>query len=66
MLPDELIEEVQRYTKGKTITESLLLALKEWSALQKIKELNLNVRKKPLKFSKGFSAKKARTINREL
>jgi hypothetical protein len=40
--------------------------LKDWIALQKIKELNKKIKKEPLKFKKDFSAEKVRSLNREL
>jgi hypothetical protein len=65
-LPDDLIDEVRRYSKGKNITESLLIALKDWLALQKIKELNQNIKKEAIKFKEDFSADKVRSANRSL
>ena len=64
ILPDDLIDEVKHYSKGKNITESLTIALKDWIALQKIKELNQTIKKYPMKFRKDFSADKVRSINR--
>lgn len=66
ILPDDLIDEVKHYSKGKNLTESLFIALMDWTALQKIKELNQTIKKEPLKFRKDFSADKVRSINREL
>lgn len=66
ILPDDLINEIKLYSKGKNITESLKIALRDWIALQKIKELNQEIRKRPLKFKKDFSADKVRSINRKL
>lgn len=64
ILPDDLIDEVKHYSKGKNITESLSIALTDWIALQRIKELNQTIKKYPLKFRKDFSADKVRSINR--
>ncbi|GBF44615.1 hypothetical protein LPTSP2_39180 [Leptospira ellinghausenii] len=64
ILPDDLITEVQKYTEGKNITDSLQKALSEWVKLAKIKKLNEKLRKKPLEFSSNFSAEKVRKINR--
>ena len=64
ILPDDLIDEVKHYSKGKNITESLSIALMDWIALQKIKKLNQKIKKGPLKFKKDFSAGKVRSINR--
>ena len=64
ILSDDLIDEVKNYSKGKNITETLIIALMDWIALQKIKELNKKIKKEPLKFKKDFSADKVRSINR--
>ena len=66
ILPDDLITEVQKYTEGKNITDSLQKALSEWVKLAKVKKLNEKLRKKPLEFATNFSAEKVRKINRLL
>ena len=65
LIPDDLIEEVREYTKGKNITDSLIKALSEWIEMQKIKNLNIRVSKNPFKFHKDFSPQKTRMINRK-
>ncbi len=65
ILPDDLVSEVRHYSKGKNITDSLLIALKEWLALRKIKELNKQVDKNPLLFDQNFSAETVRETNRK-
>jgi len=64
-IPDDLINEVNVLTHGKNITESLIVVLREWSSLQKIKQLKERVRENPLSFKKDFSARKVREINRQ-
>lgn len=64
ILPDELIEDIQVYSGGKNITESLKKALSEWVKIAKIKKLNEKLEKKPLKFE--HSAARIRSINRDL
>ncbi|TGK81250.1 hypothetical protein EHQ31_13340 [Leptospira montravelensis] len=64
ILPDDLITEVQKYTEGKNITDSLQKALSEWVKLAKVKKLNEKLRKKPLEFAINFSAEKVRKTNR--
>ena len=64
ILPDNLIEEVKEFTKGKNLTEGLIIALKEWSNLRHIKELNKKIEKTPLKFSTDFNADDIRELNR--
>lgn len=66
ILPDDLITEVQKYTEGKNITDSLQKALSEWVKLAKVKKLNEKLRKKPLEFATNFSSEKVRKINRLL
>jgi hypothetical protein len=64
ILPDELVIEIQKYTGGKNITDSLQKALSEWLKLAKVKKLNQKLKKVPLQFADGFSAEKARKTNR--
>jgi len=66
ILPDDLIDEIKHYSGGKNITESLVIALKDWIALQKIKQLNQEIEKQPLKFKKDFSPDKIRSTNIKL
>ncbi len=65
LIPDYLIEEVRHISKGETITESLLIALKEWLSFKRLATLNQKIQKKPLKFQKGFTSQKVRTLNRK-
>jgi hypothetical protein len=64
LIPDDLIVEVKHYAGGKNLAESLILALKEWAALKKIKELNKQISKRPLEFVEHFSADTIRSLNR--
>jgi hypothetical protein len=64
IIPDALVSEVQRLAGRKNLTESIIAALTEWAALQKIRELNRRVEKQPLKFRPGFSAAAVRELNR--
>ena len=54
ILPDDLINKVKHYSKGKNITESLIIALMDWMALQKIKELNKKNQKRTPEVQKRF------------
>jgi hypothetical protein len=65
LLPDNLVQEVQGFAKGKNLTESLVKALSEWNQQQKIRDLKELVHLHPLSFSKGFTARRARTNNRK-
>jgi len=65
IISDNLITEVRKYAKGKNLTETLTIALKEWLAMRRLKELNAIVREAPLEFNTDFSAEKIREINRK-
>ncbi|WP_016756647.1 hypothetical protein [Leptospira santarosai] len=65
ILPDDLITEVQKYSGGKNITDSLQKALSEWLRQAKIKRLNQKLDKSPLAFQKGFNGENIRNLNRD-
>jgi len=65
IISDDLIEEVKKHSKGRNLTESLTIALKEWLAAKKIKDLNNMIKEAPLEFNPDLSANKIRDINRK-
>jgi hypothetical protein len=64
LLPDDIIQEVKKLSGGKNITESILIALQDYIARQRIRRLNQKVKDKPLQFRNNFSVKKVRAQNR--
>lgn len=60
IIPDDIIRDVQEYTEGKNITDSLIKALSDWLYIKRIQKLNSEVRKKPLQFADGFNAETLR------
>jgi hypothetical protein len=56
IIPDEIVKDVQEYTKGKNITDSIIKALSDWLYIKRIQKLNNEVRKDPLQFADGFKA----------
>jgi hypothetical protein len=60
LLPYEVVEEVKGHTGGKNITESILIALQDYIARQRIKKILQKIKKKPLVFQEGFTAERAR------
>jgi len=42
LIPDELVAEVKQLTQGKNITESLIIALDEWVAIQKRRKIEFS------------------------
>lgn len=65
IISDDLIEEVKKHSKGRNLTESLTIALKEWLAAKKIKDLNNMIKEAPLEFNPDLSANIIRDINRK-
>lgn len=65
LIPDTIIDEVKKYSNGKNITDSLMIALEDWIALQKLKNLNSLVLESPLTFERNFSAEKIRKLNQK-
>ena len=64
LIPDDLIHAVSKETQGKNLTESLIIALKEWLKLRNISQLNRKIMARPLEFTDAFSAEKVRSVNR--
>lgn len=64
LIPDEILKQVQEAAPAKTLTESLITALKEWIYSNEIKKLNKSIKEKPLKFKSGFTAQNARELSR--
>jgi len=60
LIPDEIINDIQEYTEGKNITDSLIKALSDWLYIKRIQKLNNDVRKEPLQFIDGFNAETLR------
>jgi len=65
LLPDDIIQEVKKLTGGKSITDSILIALREYIALQRVKKAIQKLKDKPLQFREGVTAEKVRNLNRE-
>jgi len=64
LIPDELIKDIRQISGEKTLTDALLLALGEWTAIEKIKRLNKEIALHPLEFHEGYSADSIRKLNR--
>ena len=65
LIPDNIIKELKQFAGGRTLTESLIIALTEWISLKKIKKLNHLVEDHPLNFQEGVSAAQIRSANRK-
>lgn len=66
LVPESLMDEVRKYSGGKNITESLIIALTDYTNRQKLKKAIQKLKRNPLEFADDFSAEKIRKINRDL
>jgi hypothetical protein len=64
LIPDDLIQDVRKQSGGKNITESLIIALRDYVARQRLRKAVQRVAEKPLKFKDDFTAEKVRALNR--
>jgi len=64
ILPDRLVGRVRKLAGGKNLTESLIIALREWADIRGLKDLTDKVARNPLTFAEGYSAEKVRELNR--
>lgn len=66
IIPDEIITDVQKFTEGKNITDSLIKALNDWLYSKRIEFLNEKVSQAPVKFKEGFSADDIRKLSNRI
>jgi len=66
LLPEDMINEVRKFSGGKNITESLQIALNDYLQRQKLRKAMKKLKQNPLEFTKDFNAENIRKINREL
>ena len=64
LIPDPLVRDVRELAQGKTLTDSLLIALKEWTSTKKSLLVADKIREKPLSFSSDAMTGKMRRMNR--
>jgi hypothetical protein len=64
LIPNELIAEVRELSCGKNLTESLIIALREWSSIQKLRRLRDQIKQHPLRFRDDFYTGNVRKLNR--
>ncbi|MEO9873027.1 DUF2191 domain-containing protein [Ekhidna sp.] len=64
LIPDKLIEEVQKTSGGKNITESLIIALQHYVSSKKIYDVLDEIDREPLVFREDFTAYGIRKVNR--
>jgi hypothetical protein len=56
VIADDIIKDMQKFTGGKNITDSLVTALNDWLYDRRLDVLNKKLSNKPVSFVKGFSA----------
>ncbi|MEI7421188.1 MAG: DUF2191 domain-containing protein [Prolixibacteraceae bacterium] len=63
IIPDELVRETQNLSNARNITEAMIIALKNYIALQKLKSMGEAINHSPLKFK--LTAQEIRETNRQ-
>ena len=63
IIPDEIISDVQKFTEGRNITDSLIKALNDWLYAKRIENLHKELSKNPVQFKEGYSAESIRKRN---
>ena len=63
IIPDDIIRDVQDFTDGKNITDSIIKALNDWLYAKRLEKLNRELSKKPVKFDDGFTADSIRKMS---
>jgi hypothetical protein len=66
IIPDDVLKDVQVFSEGKNLTDSLIKALTDWLYIKRIQKLNAELNKNPLEFKDGFSAESIRETDRKL
>jgi hypothetical protein len=66
LIPDGLIDEVRKLTGATTITESIIIALEDFAARQRLFKTIQKIRRQPLTFRENYSASQIRKLNREV
>lgn len=66
IIPDEIINDIQKFTKGKNITDSLVKALNDWLYVKRIEMLNKELSREPVNFKEGFTAEGVRKLNNKI
>jgi hypothetical protein len=64
LIPEDVLKEVKRYSGGKNVTESLMIALTGYLNQQRLRRAVKKVKEKPLRFSRDYSAARVRKANR--
>ena len=63
IIPDEIIADVQKYTGGKNITDSLIKALNDWLYTRRIEDLDQMLVEEPIEFKEGYAASRVRKLS---
>ena len=63
IIPDELVRETQNLSNARNITEAMIIALKNYIALQKVKAMGEAINNSPMIFK--HTAQKIRETNRQ-
>jgi hypothetical protein len=65
LIPDGLIDVVKKLTGGSNVTQSIIIALEDFTARQRISRTIQKIKRQPLIFRENYSAAQIRRLNRE-
>jgi hypothetical protein len=65
LIPDDLVNEVKKMTGGNNVTESTIIALKDFTSRKRLAKVVSKVKREPLSFQDKFTATSIRKINRK-
>lgn len=63
IIPDDIVSDIQKFTNGKNITDSLIKALNDWLYTKRIEHLSNKLAEDPVEFKDGFTAEGIRKLN---
>jgi hypothetical protein len=63
LIPDELVREAQILSNARNVTDAMIIALKNYVALQRLKAMGNEIDERPLQFSQ--TAEEIRDLNRQ-
>lgn len=66
VIPDDLINDVKKMTGNKSVSESIIIALKDFTARKKLSKILDKIKREPLTFQDKFTASSIRKINRKV
>jgi len=64
LIDDKLVEDVRKVSRGKNITESIVIAMRYYLDSKRMYDVIEEIEKTPLQFKEDFTAYGIRKVNR--